>query len=150
MRSVAPTIPTITDCRSRLLDKLSYDESSDKFIHVGDIVAKGPHKGSLAVLTYMSSHNITGVRGNHDQKVIEWRGWLDWIHAQPGGKKWLNALNDDWESHKVDDDRLSEWIEKAKKKLASQKATYKGGIGDVGHYDGEKSGISKVVKSIKI
>ena len=112
---VAPIIPANTDCRSRLLDKLSYDESSDKFIHVGDIVAKGPHKGSLAVLTYMSSHNITGVRGNHDQKVIEWRGWLDWIHAQPGGKKWLTALNDDWESHKVDDDRLSEWIEKAKK-----------------------------------
>ncbi|KAL1680308.1 Metallo-dependent phosphatase-like protein [Schizophyllum commune] len=104
----------------RLLDKLSYDESSDKFIHVGDIVAKGPHKGSLAVLTYMSSHNITGVRGNHDQKVIEWRGWLNWIHAQPGGKKWLNALNDDWESHKVDDDRLSEWIEKAKKKHKSK------------------------------
>ena len=41
-------------------------------------------------------------------------------------------------------------FEKAKKKLASQKATYKGGIGDVGHYGGEKSGISKVVKSIKI
>lgn len=41
-------------------------------------------------------------------------------------------------------------FEKAKKKLSSQKAVYKGGIGEAGHYDGERSGISKVVKSIKI
>ncbi|KAL1744472.1 Metallo-dependent phosphatase-like protein [Schizophyllum fasciatum] len=103
-----------------LLDKLSYDETSDKFIHVGDIVAKGPHKGSLAVLSYMSSHNVTGVRGNHDQKVIEWRGWLDWIHGQPGGRKWLKDLNDDWESHDVSEDKLSEWIERARRKFKSK------------------------------
>jgi len=41
-------------------------------------------------------------------------------------------------------------FEKAKKKLASQKAMYKGGLSQTGgHYDGEKSGISKVVKSVK-
>lgn len=39
-------------------------------------------------------------------------------------------------------------FEKAKKKLSSQKAVYKGGIGDVGKYGGETSGISKVVKSV--
>ncbi|KAF7985511.1 hypothetical protein HWV62_3725 [Athelia sp. TMB] len=41
-------------------------------------------------------------------------------------------------------------FDKAKKKISSQKAVYKGGIGDTGRYDGEKSGISKVVKSIRL
>jgi U3 small nucleolar RNA-associated protein 3 len=41
-------------------------------------------------------------------------------------------------------------FEKAKKKISSQKAVYKGGVGASGHYDGEKSGISRVVKSIKL
>ena len=62
------------------------------FIHVGDIVTKGPHKDSMALLTYLASNNITGVRGNNDQTVVEWRGWLDWIASLPGGKDWLNRL----------------------------------------------------------
>jgi len=33
-------------------------------------------------------------------------------------------------------------FEKAKKKVSSQRAVYKGGIGDAAHYQGEKSGIS--------
>lgn len=41
-------------------------------------------------------------------------------------------------------------FEKAKKKVASQKAVYKGGIGDSGRYDGEKTGISRVVKSVRL
>jgi U3 small nucleolar RNA-associated protein 3 len=42
-------------------------------------------------------------------------------------------------------------FEKAKKKLTSQKAVYKGGLSQTGgRYDGEKSGISKVVKSVKL
>ena len=41
-------------------------------------------------------------------------------------------------------------FEKAKKKVASQKAVYKGGIGDVGKYGGERSGISKVIKSVRL
>lgn len=41
--------------------------------------------------------------------------------------------------------------EKAKKKIASQKAVYKGGLLQTGgRYEGEKSGISKVVKSVKL
>ncbi|KAH0831924.1 hypothetical protein J3R83DRAFT_12807 [Lanmaoa asiatica] len=40
--------------------------------------------------------------------------------------------------------------EQAKKKVASQKAVYKGGIGDVARYSGEQSGISKVVKSVRL
>ena len=77
----------------KLLDKISYNPHKDIFVHVGDIFAKGPHKESLAVLSYMAKHNITGVRGNHDQKVIEWRGWMDWVRSLPGGKIWLQALD---------------------------------------------------------
>ncbi|KAH7885360.1 Sas10 C-terminal domain-containing protein [Phlebopus sp. FC_14] len=40
--------------------------------------------------------------------------------------------------------------DQAKKKVSSQKAVYKGGIGDVSKYSGEQSGISKVVKSIRL
>lgn len=39
--------------------------------------------------------------------------------------------------------------DKKMKKLASQKAVYKGGIGDVNKYSGEASGITKVVKSVR-
>jgi len=41
-------------------------------------------------------------------------------------------------------------FEKAKKKVGSQKAVYKGGIGDAVNYGGEKSGISKVVKAVRL
>lgn len=41
-------------------------------------------------------------------------------------------------------------FEKAKKKLSSQKAVYKGGLAQHGKYEGERSGISKVVKSIPL
>jgi U3 small nucleolar RNA-associated protein 3 len=42
-------------------------------------------------------------------------------------------------------------FEQAKKKLSSQKAVFKGGLAESGgRYDGEKSGISKVVKSVRL
>ncbi|CCM05929.1 uncharacterized protein FIBRA_08168 [Fibroporia radiculosa] len=41
-------------------------------------------------------------------------------------------------------------FEKAKKKMASQKAVYKDGVGNKGVYEGEKSGISKVIKSVRL
>ncbi|KAF9013454.1 Sas10 C-terminal domain-containing protein [Cyathus striatus] len=42
-------------------------------------------------------------------------------------------------------------FEKAKKTVASQRAVYKGGVSETGgRYDGEKSGISKVVKGVRL
>lgn len=42
-------------------------------------------------------------------------------------------------------------FEKAKKTVSSQKAIYKGGLSQSGgRYEGEKSGISKVVKSVRL
>ncbi|KAJ7756474.1 calcineurin-like phosphoesterase [Mycena maculata] len=104
-----------------LLGKLSYDPSSDVLVHAGDIIAKGPHEGSMAVLSYMTTHNITGVRGNHDQKVIEWRSWLEWMRALDGGKSWLREFHAKWEEAEaagVDDPE--KWAEKHMKKSKSK------------------------------
>ncbi|PCH40007.1 hypothetical protein WOLCODRAFT_142871 [Wolfiporia cocos MD-104 SS10] len=40
--------------------------------------------------------------------------------------------------------------EKAKRKVASQKAVYRGGIGETGRYDGERTGISRVIKGVRL
>ncbi|KAF8257024.1 Metallo-dependent phosphatase-like protein [Lactarius quietus] len=89
----------------------------DTLIHLGDIIAKGPHTGSLSVLSFMSTHNITGVRGNHDQMVIEWRAWLNWVQdlEAGAGSRWLLDLEEKWEqgnsSGVLDDDSDTEhWV----------------------------------------
>lgn len=74
---------------SKLLKKLSYTTTTDTLIHTGDIIAKSPLAGSLATLDLMTKSNITGVRGNHDQMVIGWRGWIERVLSHPKGKKWL-------------------------------------------------------------
>ncbi|WWC67779.1 uncharacterized protein I206_101691 [Kwoniella pini CBS 10737] len=66
----------------RLMDKISYNPVSDRLIHVGDLIAKGPKNNE--VLEWMRDHKILGVRGNHDQAVIQWRLWMEWA----GGKDW--------------------------------------------------------------
>ena len=40
--------------------------------------------------------------------------------------------------------------DKAKKRIASQKPIWKGGIGDIDKYDGERTGISQTVKSVRL
>jgi len=79
-----------------LLKKLSYDPKSDVLIHLGDIVTKGGHDGSMSVLSFMTTNNITSVRGNHDQKVVEWRSWLNWVWSRSGGRLWLNDMHNNW------------------------------------------------------
>lgn len=93
---------------SDLLTKLRYASSTDLLIHTGDIVAKGP--ASKTILAYMTSRNVTGVRGNHDQKVVEWRGWIERVLAQKGGQEWL----DDMERRSKHD--LKEYVKKGKGK----------------------------------
>ena len=51
----------------RLLEKLKYSERDDKIVHVGDLVVKG--EKNVEVLEWMRSHEVLGVRGNHDQPV---------------------------------------------------------------------------------
>jgi Calcineurin-like phosphoesterase len=88
---------------SDLLEHVSYNEEKDTLIHLGDITAKGPLSGSLSLLSFLSKNNITGVRGNHDQRVIEWRAWLNWIGGLEAGagSRWLLDLEKKWEDGKV-------------------------------------------------
>ncbi|VDC04774.1 unnamed protein product [Peniophora sp. CBMAI 1063] len=79
-----------------LLNTTSYNPSSDTLIHVGDLIAKGTRVGSSQVLDYVVEHNTVGVRGNHDQKVIEWRGWQEWIVGFQDGKEWIEREEGRW------------------------------------------------------
>ncbi|KAF8905108.1 Metallo-dependent phosphatase-like protein [Gymnopilus junonius] len=101
----------------KLLKRVKYSSSNDVLIHVGDVAVKASHAGSLAVLKFMSSNNVIGVRGNHDQKIIEWRGWLTWVFSVPGATKWLERLENKWsEAQRKDPDLdLETWLEKRRK-----------------------------------
>ncbi|OXG87415.1 phosphoric monoester hydrolase [Cryptococcus neoformans A2-102-5] len=70
------------DPLQRLMSKLQYDDTSDVLFHVGDLLAKGPKPEQ--VLQWMREHKVRGVRGNHDQPVIQWRTWMEWA----GGVEW--------------------------------------------------------------
>jgi len=61
----------------------------------------------------MAAHNVTGVRGNHDQKVIECRGWLDWISFIPEGQAWLKRIERRWKKAQAEQDGfdLKSWIQ---------------------------------------
>lgn len=84
-----------------LLNKISYDPQKDTLIHLGDFTTKAPVEDSLTVLSFMESNKVLGVRGNNDQKVLEWRAWMDWILSQPGGRKWLRKVDDHWSDYEL-------------------------------------------------
>ncbi|WWD07885.1 hypothetical protein V865_005992 [Kwoniella europaea PYCC6329] len=85
----------------RLMDDISYSPSTDRLIHVGDLIAKGSKNNE--VLEWMRERRILGVRGNHDQAVIQWRTWMEWAGGSDG----------DWQAYV---DSLSSDDEKAVKK----------------------------------
>ncbi|KAF9933900.1 hypothetical protein FBU30_004068 [Linnemannia zychae] len=58
-----------------LLNTVNFDPKQDEIILVGDMVAKGPQ--SLQVIDKAIEIGAKCVRGNHDDKVIRWRGYLD-------------------------------------------------------------------------
>ncbi|KAI0065102.1 Metallo-dependent phosphatase [Artomyces pyxidatus] len=107
------------DALTALLEKVSYNPDKDTLIHVGDISAKGPQAGSISVLSYMTSHNITGVRGNHDQKVIEWRAWVEWMKGlgMGAGAMWLESIEAQWAAATRKSDVDEEmWVKAQRKK----------------------------------
>lgn len=67
------------------MTKVNYDASKDFLIHVGDLVAKGPDP--LKVLKFMRKNRVRGVRGNHDEKVIEWRNWMVWAGTRDSNRR---------------------------------------------------------------
>ena len=95
-------------------------------MHVGDIATKAPLAGSLAVLKFMSSHNVIGVRGNHDQTVIEWKGWLEWASSITELRKWLDRLEDKWKvaQRKNPDLDLESWLRKQRRSSSRKEASW--------------------------
>mgnify|MGYP002402549375 CR=1 FL=1 len=92
---LAITCGLMREC-SALLQKVNYQPDADVLIHTGDFLSKGMHHHSLEVLEFMTLHNITGVRGNHDQQVLEWKGWINWITSSPDGREWLKRTEHNW------------------------------------------------------
>lgn len=57
------------------LKKVSFVENQDSLILAGDITAKGPN--SLQVIDKAIKLGAKCVRGNHDDKVLRWKGYLN-------------------------------------------------------------------------
>ncbi|GAA5908429.1 uncharacterized protein JCM6883_005543 [Sporobolomyces salmoneus] len=61
----------------RLLRGINYTPSHDTLLHTGDILSKSTLENSLHTIRILRKLGAKGVRGNHDQKVLEWRSWME-------------------------------------------------------------------------
>lgn len=113
-----PHFPAFLISCSALLAKISYDPQSDTLIHLGDIISKDKKISSDPILNFMSSSQTLGVRGNNDQKVVEWRAWMEWIMSLPGGKSWLKDVDSKWPNFDgdVSSAEFDTWLKKSHKK----------------------------------
>lgn len=96
---------TNTSC-SALISKVHYSPDTDVLIHAGDVLTRGPHNGSMSVLKFLTTYNVSGVRGNHDQKVVEWRGWIEYVLSHRGGRSWLEKKERMYEEETADVQRV--------------------------------------------
>ncbi|KAG0305415.1 hypothetical protein BGZ98_004184 [Dissophora globulifera] len=64
----------------KFLKAVEFDRKRDVLILAGDIVAKGPR--SLQVIDRARELKARCVRGNHDDSVIRWKGFLDTLSSQ--------------------------------------------------------------------
>jgi hypothetical protein len=75
-------------CRSELeglLDRVAFT-SGDQLVFVGDLVARGPD--SLGVLDVARRTGAIVVRGNHEQKLLDWRNARNaWMRGAASAKK---------------------------------------------------------------
>ncbi|GBC02968.1 hypothetical protein RclHR1_04910001 [Rhizophagus clarus] len=63
-----------------LINKINYDPLKDHLIFVGDLIAKGPK--STEVVQLIRSLGASCVRGNHDDKVLQFKNILDFLDSQ--------------------------------------------------------------------
>ena len=81
-------------CREELdalLDRVAF-ASGDRLVFVGDLVARGPD--SLGVLDIVRRTGAIVVRGNHEQKLIEWRNaHAAWRHDAPPPRLKIGSLH---------------------------------------------------------
>ncbi|GAA5982680.1 hypothetical protein JCM10908_006743 [Rhodotorula pacifica] len=66
-----------------LLHGVSYSTSRDTLLHTGDVVTKSNMDDSLRTLALLRQYGAKGVRGNNDQKVLEWRKWMEAYGPMP-------------------------------------------------------------------
>ncbi|CAG8602651.1 16066_t:CDS:2 [Cetraspora pellucida] len=64
----------------KLLKKIKYNSTNDHLVFVGDLVAKGPE--SIEVVRLVKELGSSCVRGNHDDKLIRWKGFLDILNKK--------------------------------------------------------------------
>ncbi|KAI0073456.1 Metallo-dependent phosphatase [Panus rudis PR-1116 ss-1] len=126
-----------------LLSELDYRKEKDILIFAGDLLAKSSQAGSLSFLDFLVDHHLSndrprqervlGVRGNHDQLIVQWRGWREWfenitIPAPSGsrrykesipttGKEFLNMLEAEWAVERARrESDAEEWVDVARKR----------------------------------
>jgi len=89
-------IGDVHGCRSELeglLDQVAF-ASGDRLIFVGDLVARGPD--SLGVLDVARRTGAIVVRGNHEQKLLDWRNARTaWMHGEAAAKPPISRMHRD-------------------------------------------------------
>lgn len=76
-----------------LLDRIAF-ASGDRLVFVGDLVARGPD--SLGVLDIVRRTGAIVVRGNHEQKLLDWRdARMAWMHGKAAAKKPIGKMHRD-------------------------------------------------------
>jgi len=76
-----------------LLDRLAFS-NGDRLVFVGDVVARGPD--SLGVLDVVRSTGAILVRGNHEQKLLDWyEGRQRWLHGEGEAKPPIGKMHRD-------------------------------------------------------
>lgn len=81
------------DLLNEAMERVSFDAARDRMFCVGDLVDRGPYSDMAHIWSRQDWFH--SVRGNHEQKLIDWshglvdRGW----HSEHGGAWWygLNA-----------------------------------------------------------
>ena len=83
-------------CRSELealLDRVAF-ASGDRLVFVGDLVARGPD--SLGVLDVARRTGAVVVRGNHEQKLLDWRNARTaWLRGAAAAKPPIGKMHRD-------------------------------------------------------
>lgn len=89
------------DGLNRFLSSVHFDTKRDLLVLAGDLVAKGPQ--SLEVIDRARQLNAKCVRGNHEDKIIRWRGYLDTLSKRE--RKALTIEENDDSEYYSDDDQ---------------------------------------------
>jgi hypothetical protein len=89
-------IGDVHGCRMELeslLDRVAFS-SGDRLVFVGDLVARGPD--SLGVLDVARRTGAIVVRGNHEQKLLEWRrARIAWMRGEAAAKPPIGRMHRD-------------------------------------------------------